>query len=169
MRKHLLDGFLLWHILVVVMVIAILSKLSVSTVTFVNRYVLRAELEKLYVLFFYLQQRAITCNQTQSLQFNVDSRSYTADGDTHVLPRHVAFGVLPHSFGPPGDPKHALTHPITYPSKQVHFYPDGTISAGTVYMIDANAQYMYALTSAVAQVSYIRTYYYAQRMWNVIS
>jgi hypothetical protein len=42
----------------------------------------------------------------------------------------------------------------------MHFYPTGIISSGTVYLVDKNKRYMYALSNAVSQFSYLRLYKY---------
>ena len=63
-------------------------------------------------------------------------------------------------MGSPGSPTHRIEKAITFPGSKIHFYPTGIISSGTAYLVDKNKQYMYALSNAVSQVSYLRFYRY---------
>ena len=47
-------------------------------------------------------------------------------------------------------------------------YPDGIIQSGTVYVIDSSKKCMYALSSPISQVSYLRKYSYNGK-WQPLS
>ena len=68
------------------------------------------------------------------------------------------------------DPHH---HPmrrsqeISFENNHIIFYADGTIQAGTVYLVDVNKKLLYALTSGVGHISFLRKYRY-DGSWHVI-
>lgn len=159
------QGFSLVQVLVVCSLVVILMTLSLPHFSWMRRYAIRLELEKMYALFFYLQHKAIVCNQHQELVFNTGANTYGTEHQQEWLPSGITFGFLPRSFGPPSDPKKLIVNPITFVGNTATFYPDGTFSAGTLYLVDNERGAMYALTSAVAPVSFIRKYRYDQGSW----
>jgi hypothetical protein len=162
------SGFSLINLLIVCSALGILISLAVNHTSFMNRSILRVELEKMYALFFYLQHLAIARNQQEVLTFDMATNSYCSDHHTERLPPGFKFGFLPHAFGPPSKPIKEITTSITFVDNKAFFYPDGTFSAGTIYMVDTDHMTMYALTSAVSPVSFIRKYRYVQSSWNPI-
>lgn len=85
---------------------------------------------------------------------------YHCDGVWYNLPATIRFGFLPESKGPPSTPTRPIRSAITFPGKKVSCFPDGTIQAGTVYLVDDKKSSMYALTSGVSAVSFLRKYRY---------
>ncbi len=161
-------GFSLINLLIVCSLVVVLTTLSISHISFMRRYTLRLELEKMYALFFYLQHVAVARNQQQTLVFDTAKNTYRADQRQEHLPSGIKFGFLPHTSGPPSKPKKQITSPITFVDNTAEFYPDGTFSAGTIYMVDDERKAFYALTSAVSPVCFIRKYRYAQGSWKKI-
>jgi hypothetical protein len=147
-------------VLVVLALVAFLFTLSSSNISFFHRITVRAQLESLQMECRHLQQRAMTLNQQQELIFDRATNSYTFGQQRIALPHFMRFGVLPGVKGPPATPTHVISHPITFKKDRIVFHPDGIISPGTVYLVDTNNQFLYALSCAVAQVSFLRLYRY---------
>lgn len=163
MRK----GFTLIEILIVVLIFSIITAFSLSFIRVTDAAYARAELEKLCACMLYLQARACSEQKQKILTFNLKEQSYTANTQHHKLPHMVQFGVQSRVKGPPSDPTHILGDPISFKDKQVIFYPDGTISAGTVYVTDCKHSCLYALTSGISQVSYLRRYKYEKKWLSI--
>ncbi|MEX0940240.1 MAG: hypothetical protein WDZ41_02690 [Candidatus Babeliales bacterium] len=162
-------GFLLIECALVLVILMFFYTLCVNTSHFMHNYFLRAELNKIYALFFYLQKRAIITQQEHVLKIDVHQNNYTVLNRSEKLPSGIFFGFLFGSAGPPSAPKELISKPVTFSQDCVHFYPDGTMSAGTLYLKDQNNSLMYALTSPVAHISYLRTYAYRKDSWVLLS
>ncbi len=130
--------------------------------------VVRAELEHLYSVSYYMQRRALMLHVPQTLTFDVPKKMYHANGKSYRLPAHVQFGTAQGVKGPPSSPKETIQSPITFKNKSITFYPDGVIQSGAVYLTDVSKQCTYALSCAVSSVSYLRKYQYTDA-WNIIS
>ncbi len=161
-------GSLLIELLLVCAVIAIIMTLSVSHSNSIKRLAVRAEVEKMRSLFWYLQQRAVALNKEMILDFDTVKQLYRFDSVVEKLPQNVQFGVTNGVKGPPSDPKTVIRSPITFENQQVIFRPDGTISSGTVYLHMQSQSTVYALTAPVGDISYARIYRYDTE-WKLIS
>lgn len=154
-------GFSLIELLVVMGLLTIIISLVFSTTTFLNRTLVRTEIEKLYMTCRYLQQKARATNASQTLTFDTDRNSYRYGDHEERLHPSVTFGVLPGTKGPPSHPQRVLNKSITFGKKQIQFHPDGIIKPGTVYLIDTTRTFFYALSSPISQISYLRKYAYS--------
>lgn len=152
-------GFSLINITIVLTIVIILITLSLPRLPFMQRYLIRAELEKIRILITYTQQVAITNNQEQNIIFDSNRQEYYTTDNKETLPRMIRFGIIPHVYGPPSKPTTPITNPITFVDQTLRCYPDGTISSGTLYLTDNNGN-LYALTTPISEISFIRTYYY---------
>lgn len=161
--KH--HGSLLINLGIALAVILILVTLSVSHSTIMRRFLVCAEIEKLHAFFHYLQQRALTTQQDQILTFDIPNNAYSAHNFHEKLTNGVQFGVLLGAAGPPSKPNKQISTPVSFKNNQAIFYADGTIAAGTVYIVDQGKRYMYALTSPISQISYLRIYRYQNSSW----
>ncbi len=135
---------------------------------FLQRMIVRAELEKIASICYYLQRVAMIHNKPTTLQFNTVEDSYTYNNATFKLSSHVCFGVPYGVKGPPAYPTNVIDKPVTFSSYKITFHPDGVISSGTLYITDTRKRYAYALSCAVAQVSYLRAYFYNGNTWQLI-
>lgn len=142
-----------------------------------DKYMLFNELEKLVMTFSYLQQRSIATAQQKTLTFDTGMNSYSYIGPQNKLLRialgkNIKFGFIDGVKGPPSQPTQPITKAITFPhSKEKEaatFNPEGKISPGTVYLIDANKRIMGALTCPISGVSYIRKYKYVNGKWQTL-
>ncbi len=166
-KKHN-NGSLLLEVSLVVLLFSILAGLVTFNVGFLHNMVLRSEVEKLYTICRYLQQKAMTCNKEFTLIFDPEHKIYTYDNAHEQLPAHIDFGFFPGAHGPPSAPTKLLHTAVTFPGKRIVFYPSGIIQPGTVYLVDKNKEYMYALSCPVSVISYIRKYTY-NGSWQLLS
>lgn len=156
-------GFLLIEVVLVVALILIIVTLAMPQMSFLTKQIVHSEIEKLASVCFFLRQCALVTNQEQTLMFNHHKGTYSSGEYTYSLAAGVRFGFLPNSYGPPSNPQHLISQAVTFKNGKITFYADGTISSGTVYMIDAKDTYFYALTTPSAQMPCIRKYEYEQR------
>ena len=153
-------GFTLVEVMIVICLFALLATLGIMQISFLDSTIVHAEVDKLVAACSYVRQKAITTNTECVLTFNVAKNEYRGDGMREVLSPRICFGFLSGVLGPPGSPSHIIEKAITFPDFSIHFYPTGIISSGTIYVVDKNKRYMYALSNAVSQFSYLRLYRY---------
>ena len=161
-------GFSLLECAIVVALLIIIAHIIVIHGTYLQRILVRQDVEKLMAVCRFLQQTAMVTNTTKELVFDQKNKSYTYNSTTEKLSKNTEFGILPGTLGPPSNPTHPITSPITFSNEKIIFYPDGIIQPGTVYLIRKDIQVMYALSCAVSQVSFLRIYHYDGK-WHCIS
>ncbi len=166
-------GFTLVEMTVVVALIALLCFLGFGFVSLFDRTLVNAELDKLYIVFVELQQRALVEHVPQQLIFDINNNSYKYNSNnttqrTERLARGVQFGVIPGAKGPPSQPTKLLGNPSTFNNNTVIFYPDGIIEPGSIYITNKAHSVLYSLSSSVAQISYIRRYIFNES-WCLLS
>ncbi len=166
------ESFSLFELLAVVAVIIILLTVTVSNSSFFNKFVLKNEVDKVFTLFSYLQQKAIASNKQQEIVFDLQNNSYLMNFESkeNKLANVVKFDFLPNSYGPPSDPTKLIQSAVSFKKDgqnkfKAIFYPDGKIESGSIYLIDKDYKYMMALTVPVSNVSYIRKYEYKDGRW----
>ena len=158
-------GSLLVNLGIAFVLILFIVTISVPRITFMRRFLLRTEIEKLHAMFHYLQERALVINEDQMLMFDIEHQCYFIGDRKEQLPQGIIFGFLPNTAGPPSKPIKPITHAVTFKNNKATFYADGTIAAGTVYLTDLDRTSMYALTSPISQISFLRTYRYYKGSW----
>lgn len=163
--KH---GFSLIECSTVLALIALLATITMSSLGFIQRFFVRAEVEKLHAMCRYVQKCAIIDHIKYVLTLNKMDHSYTSLMGTEQFPRGVQFGLLPGLKGPPSSAAVTLHTPITFTDEHIEFYPNGTIQSGTVYIVDTLRQNAYALSNGVAHISHLRKYYYYNKTWHLI-
>lgn len=154
------SGYMMIEMMVAIAIVVLLAGI---TCTHVNsyRYTCMQQQVALFTLAWReLQQSAMARNQQEEMQFDEIGNRYKIHGIWYELPATIRFGFLPESKGPPSNPIHAISNAITFAGKKVACFPDGTIQAGAVYLIDDQKQHMCALTSGVSAVSFLRKYRY---------
>lgn len=160
-------GFSLIELMITLMLCVFIISITMVNVSFLQRGTVRGEIEKLYAACMYLQQRALSSNQEFKLAFDEQHQEYRFDGRVERLNGLVRFGAPLDIKGPPSLPTSSIKNAITFPGKNIIFYPDGVISSGTVYVTDIQKTTVYALSSAVAQVSHLRKYSYTDS-WRLL-
>src|SRR5579872_64404 len=158
--NHSVPAFTLIECCLVVALLGLMMFLTGAQSLFLHRLLVRTELEHLYTTCYYLQRKAMITQQPQKLILQPDTNSYSYNGTCYSLPTHVRFGCPDGAQGPPAHPATVITKPITFINNAISFAPSGVMQAGTAYLIDRNGIHGYALSCAVAQVSYLRKYQY---------
>ncbi len=153
-------GFTLIELVLVIALIASMTWVYVINVTCMYDTVTHAELDKLYTICYYLQRYAQVTNQIQILSFDAEHGRYMFQGITEKLPAEVQFGGVQGMQGSPGAPHKPEQRAITFVEQRILFYPTGVQQAGTVYLRGRSGSRVYALSSPVSQVSYLRKYRY---------
>lgn len=166
--NNLSIGYSLIEVIITMALFVLITYLLVANVSFLHRSIVRSEADKLYMICRYLQRCAMAANKKQELIFNEAKQEYKFNSVVYRLPSKVKFGFLVGIKGPPSSPKRLISKPITFKSNTIVFYPDGIISSGAVYLTDYDREYLYSISSSVAQVSYIRKYTYNNK-WILIS
>ncbi len=168
--KRVEQAFSLIELMIVVSLVGILMMLTVANVSFLGQAYVPVELEKLQALCRYAQQKALMTNAAQTITLGAMGgvHDYAFGAVREHLPRSIIFGTPAGIKGPPATPMRVIESPITFKNSQIIFYPDGVISAGTVYLTTTNKTVLYALTSGVGAVSFLRTYRY-DKEWQLLT
>lgn len=153
-------GFSLIELMIALCMVCCVIVFTFTNVTFLNRILMRCELDKLHAAALYASRCAQVTNQECVLAFDVTNNSYSTQHHKEALAKGVAFGFLPNAKGPPSAPHNPIKSPITYKNKKITFYPSGIMDAGTVYLVDEHKTMMYALSSPISQFSFVRKYRY---------
>lgn len=160
-------GFTLIEAIVVICLCTIIATLAMMQLSFLDSTIVYAEMNKIVAVCSYMRQKAIATNSEYRLIFDEQKNEYRAEGIHEILPARISFGFLSDALGPPGGPSRKIEKSITFADACIHFYPSGIISSGTVYFVDRKKQYMYALSNAVSQFSYLRLYRY-DGTWKIL-
>ncbi len=154
------QGFSLVELMIVVALVALLSGLTLWNMRMFSGLVVRADIEKLYTVCMYLRQKAVSTRTEQLLEFDQLNNAYRYDGTVEHLSTAATYGFVEDVMGPPSAPHKTITTYSSFDSSHIVFYPDGIIQSGTLYITDKDKKMLYALTSGVGQVSFLRKYRY---------
>lgn len=157
--NKLRGGFLLLYVSMVLAFVLVIIMLSVPHFAGLKRHVARTELGNLKTFITYVSRVATATGITQKIVIDTERGTLTGAGRVHRLARGLRFGVPATVLGPPANPTAPVHDPVTFPDHCILCYAQGTVQAGTLYVTD-DAQRVYALSSGVSPVSYVRTYYY---------
>lgn len=158
------QGNLLIELMIVLALVAFISYLGFSQFNFSKNLTVKSEVEKLYAVFNYLAKLSQVQNRDIKLKIDAIENSYFWDNKKEFLSDQVKFGFFAFAKGPPSNPSNSIKKPISFENDEIIFYSDGKISAGTIYLIDKDINYMYAISCPVSEFSYIRRYAY-QNKW----
>lgn len=167
-------SFTLIELLVVLAAVAVLCSLAIPRFFSLQERSLNHDIDKLFLVCSYLQQKAISCHEPQVLSFNYAARSYSYPGLHGKAVRvffssGVYYGFMPGTLGAPGDPKKIIkkfsTFKLPMSKHGIIFFHNGSATSGTVYLVDATKKLMGALTCSLSEVSYIRKYRYKYGKW----
>lgn len=168
LKKEKKAGFSLIELMIVICIIGFLASLMIVNVSSFNSVIVRLELNKLYGTCLYLQKCAQATQKKQRLIFDIAHNSYFFKGHVEQLSSCVQFNVKDGAKGPPSHPVNAIDKAITFEHEQITFHPDGIIQSGTIYLTDKDNRSLYALSSGVSQVSFLRKYRY-DNGWHLLS
>lgn len=153
-------GVTLVELLIALCIFTLLVGLVAVRPRFLNALGVHVAVETLFARCMALQQDALSLHTNCYLHFDPIRNEYTCGTATYSLPRGIEFGFLPGSSGPPSYPQKNITQPITFKNNRIVFHANGIIEPGTVYIIHKESNTMYALSSPIAQFSFLRTYRY---------
>jgi len=165
---YMKKGFFLIQLIISVAVLSIICGLVISHRFFLQHLKVLSEIEKLHSICLYLNHKAIITKQKKMLAFNINDNSYSYENKKEFLPKNVIFGIKNKLNGPPSAPSKLLTKPITFPNNKISFTSQGILQPGSIYLIDKNKKYQYALSVPVSQISFIRKYKYNKK-WEYLS
>jgi hypothetical protein len=154
------QGYALLQLGIALSLVMVICMVSVPHRLFMQHRLVKTEIEKLMLMFRYIQRTALACNQDQQLAVHVDDNWYEAIGRREQLPKEVQFAVVSGVYGPPSHPEKPLTKPVTYKNNHIMFYANGTIQAGALYLVDTKKDVLYGLSTAVSSIAQVRAYRY---------
>lgn len=158
-RECLPKGFILGQFIGSLALIGSICFLSGSFFLVYERAAVRRDVDRLYAAMLFMQRKAIIEGVSCSVLFDLKQQCYTADAP-HRLGNGVKFGVSAGIKGPPSRATYVIKDFCSWPDGRCVFYPDGTISAGAIYVTDSRNACSYALTCDASETSHIRRYYY---------
>lgn len=167
MRKNK-SGFTLIELMVVISLCMLLCCLSLVSFRSLEKSIVWAEVQLLCAACNSLAQQAIATNTIQELSIDIVNNTYSCNGHEHTLAKGVCFDVALNAYGPPSAPHKLLDRPITFSENKIVFYPEGMMSAGMVCFTNSSHSLLYAISSAVAHVSFLRRYSY-DKAWHLIT
>ena len=150
----------------VVAIVGIIAGLALINLRAFSNVLVRSQLNKLHMTCVYLSHAAQAAQEELTLTLHTDTNSYDYQGHREYLPAGISFGAPSHVYGPPGNPVHSVQKPSSFDEDIIHFYKDGTMQAGSIYLTDGK-KHTYALTCAVGSLSCLRMYRYDQS-WQLI-
>jgi hypothetical protein len=171
-------AFLLFETLIVLTLLtfAVVSGWWYSSLT-IQRTLIQ-ETKNIMLIFATLQKRAILTHKIHCIDFNEQSQRYTAhDQGSYVrhymLTSGIQWGFIASAYGPPSAPiKNLLkthTFPLDHKQARLFFYPNGTITCGSMYFVDKSKRFMTALSCGVGDETTIKIYCYkGHKTWNII-
>lgn len=165
LAKNKTIGTSLVELLAAVSILAVVISIAIPGILFLKKMAISAELDRLQIASQFLQKKAVYSGQKTYLYFNLHDHSYSYDQRLEKLSEGVFFSSAPQISGPPAHPKGPITQAVTFRKQKMTFYPNGTISPGTVYLNNQNQSDLHALTVAVSQAAFIRKYKYQAGTW----
>ena len=165
-------AFSIVELLLVLAAVAILCSITIPKFFSLQERALDHDIDKLFMVCSYVQQKAISRHEPQQIIFNKQKNSYTYLGlhgkkKAINLSHGIQFGFIPGVLGSPGDPKTPISMYSTFKANMqqpgIIFFHNGAASAGTVYFVDSKQKLMGALTCGLSQVSYVRKYRYKNK------
>lgn len=161
-------GFLLVEVALVLALILVIITLATPQFLFLQKQIVQSEMQKLIAEFFYHRAYAMATHQDLMITVDPVQGTYGTKERMQSLGHGVQFGFLHQLLGPPSQPTRLIDKAITFLNNRINFYADGTMSSGTIYMLDSQKRRCYAITIPAGQAPFIRSYEYQDR-WVLIS
>lgn len=165
MKQHKSKGFTLIELMVVISLCTLIAYLSTASFSLFDSFIIRAECINLRMFFQKMRYDAISSGKEYIVTLDLVNNRYYTDHYEHIFDSGVFFGFPDGALGPPSNPHSTIHHVVTFKNNQIHFFADGTISAGIIYITDRAKKNGYALSNAVGAVSYLRFYRYDKGKW----
>lgn len=163
-------GISLLEVVLSVALLMLILTMSMPLFVMHKRLFVKAELENIYGLMLYLQRKASVECSIQTLVFNTSNTTYSINNTaaTSKLAQDVIF-AQPRFTHNKSFKRDQLERPTSFKNGTVYFYPDGTITAGTLFLTDSKHSCAYALTCGVAQIGFIRKYRFSGDTWAILN
>lgn len=149
------------------MLLVCIIGIAITQSSFLDNLHVQSEARALCAMARSLQQRAMSTNKMQTLSFDLAQHSYTDGTHHHQLPASVRFDWIPESAGPPSAPHNAITTACSFAHHALHCWPDGIMTAGTIYLTNVQRTHGYAVSSGINAVSCLRLYHYNHGSWSL--
>lgn len=159
------NGFTLIELMVVVMLWALIAQITTTYFYTFDSFIVRSEIMNLRMFCQKTRYDAISSGLEQTITIDTTTQRYYTADYTYTLPPAVHFGTIDNALGPPSSPQTPIKALCTFNNNKIHFYADGTISSGIIYIVDRNKKVGYALSNGVGAVSYLRIYRYDKKKW----
>ena len=180
--------FTLLETTISIAVVLLIAILAFSKLTFLDAFFLKNEIENMQCLFNHLRQKSISRNVPSSVVFDAKNHKYFCDfmGESieYKIHHRIKFGFIPGAKGPPGNPKNSIEFPISFDEeassaqfssgsqensakiqlKKVTFFPNGRVTAGTIYLTNKKETCMRAISCSVSSF-WLRKYRYVDGKW----
>lgn len=160
-------GYTLLEIVAVLMIIGLVGVCAIGHVKRMHALMLEADVRLLASTILYLQHEALATGVAQELVCDPKNAWYHYQGTTSSLSRHTIYGSVPGAFGPPANPERPVVSPVTFAHNKVQIHPDGTISAGCIYLATRDGSNSYALSCSVGRGHMMKLYRY-NNGWQVL-
>lgn len=160
-------GFTLFECCTVCALCIVILTLTWVNFSYLTTNVIRTDLELLQTVCQSAQQRALSLHKPQVIDIDVHHNTYRYNGNTFFLSAGIRFGIKQGTKGPPAHPKNLVTTCCTFADQKIVCSANGIISSGTLYLTDDKQSTVYALSNAVADVSYLRLYVY-RNTWQAL-
>lgn len=161
-------GFSLIELMITISLCMVLVGLGMVNVRSLEKTKVVAEMDLLCTACNALQQQAIATGKIQELALDTARHKYSCNGHEHALASGVYFDTALDAYGPPSAPHKQLEYPTTFKENTILFYPEGMMSAGMICFTNGKRTMLYAISSSVAHVSFLRRYYYDGN-WHAIT
>jgi Tfp pilus assembly protein FimT len=162
------SGFSLIEFIIAFALMALLILLAIPHMGFLQRRFVKADAEELLSTMLYMQREAMVSNTKKKLNFLVLKNQYHYNSITRSLSQGVMFGIINGVAGPPSKQEKSPKAAVTYENQEIVFWPDGKMSPGSVYLTNTERDVMYAVTTPISHISYIRMYCYFRGNWEQI-
>lgn len=139
--------------------------ISIITISFTAVYSLRrtsrisAELELQTIATFLLTEHEKVFGSGQ------DQTLVLSEGAPHIKAPHSSYSFKTLAWccdkaiiGPPSEPTHTITDPISFPSHRITLFSEGNATGGALYLIHRPSQTVYAVTIPVLSFVTVRIY-----------
>lgn len=153
-------GFSLAELLIALLLFTVIATLTVTNTTFLHRFILQTEVEKLFSHCLAQQYKALMSGSNQRIVFDPKHGSYSIDNHRYKLPDDIQFGATDSAKGPPSAPSKKITKPVTWKNNTLVCHASGIIQPGTVYLTTRNKTQSWALSNGIGTVSFLRKYRY---------
>jgi len=97
-------GFTLFELLIALGLLAVIATLTITNTSFLNRFILQTEVEKLFSHCMHQQYKALMSGSNQTITFNPTQQLYTVGNQTYKLPTTIEFAMPSGAKGPPSKP-----------------------------------------------------------------